>query len=518
MTTPAQSERIAFFLLGAASAAALTFLFQRYHHGADRSSHDYTRGIDHVGAAGITLDQQSRFKSSSSSSTKSKDKDDKATASEIWDSPDLDLRLLQKAEAVVRWRTMGLTVVVERCTNDHNYSAILRTVEALGIQHVAIVDSVTSSNSRRNHQLIVEKDNANTENHDDDDDDGNGKNNNKSKPSKANGDPKFLDSKSKRVQLTPQELEQHHLHRLFAQNATEWLTITEYATTKECVDALQATGHQIWVTDLSQKAVSLMPEALMEYQQQATTTPSLSNNGSTNGGGAGRCWPIPDKLAIVFGTEAVGCSQEMLDLADLRVYLPLRGFADSLNLSVATALVLHHLFLLHPQFVGMSTEEEKLELRRLWFPKLAQQRLLSSREKRERRRLLAEISKCQSLQAKKTGQQEDGSTAGLNKEQEFKLSQLEHYQKQLAALEESARYHPDALSSSAAFQEWIHNPPEPLTDLRRPDSHRISFVGKSTRKNNQDHWIGMAATTHVQSKENATASFFRQFLAAKKPS
>ena len=33
--------------------------------------------------------------------------------------------------------------------------------------------------------------------------------------------------------------------------------------------------------------------------------------------------------------------RELLQAADERVYLPLRGFADSLNLSVAAALVLH---------------------------------------------------------------------------------------------------------------------------------------------------------------------------------
>ena len=42
----------------------------------------------------------------------------------------------------------------------------------------------------------------------------------------------------------------------------------------------------------------------------------------------------------------------MLSAAELRVYLPLRGFADSLNLSVAAALVIHELFHLCPEAVG----------------------------------------------------------------------------------------------------------------------------------------------------------------------
>jgi tRNA C32,U32 (ribose-2'-O)-methylase TrmJ len=49
---------------------------------------------------------------------------------------------------------------------------------------------------------------------------------------------------------------------------------------------------------------------------------------------------VPGRLAIVMGTESTGVSPELLAAADRRIYLPMRGFADSLNLSVAAALVL----------------------------------------------------------------------------------------------------------------------------------------------------------------------------------
>eukprot|EP00957_Ditylum_brightwellii_P204430 15339216-Ditylum_brightwellii.AAC.1 len=55
------------------------------------------------------------------------------------DSPTLDQRILRKAESALQNRTSRLIIVVERCTNDHNYSAILRTAEALGVQHVYII-------------------------------------------------------------------------------------------------------------------------------------------------------------------------------------------------------------------------------------------------------------------------------------------------------------------------------------------------------------------------------------------
>ena len=52
----------------------------------------------------------------------------------VMDNPNLDQRMLRKAEGALQKRTSRIAIVVERCTNDFNYSAILRTAEALGIQ------------------------------------------------------------------------------------------------------------------------------------------------------------------------------------------------------------------------------------------------------------------------------------------------------------------------------------------------------------------------------------------------
>ena len=71
------------------------------------------------------------------------------------------------------------------------------------------------------------------------------------------------------------------------------------------------------------------------------------------------------------GTEASGASQEMLDAADRRVYLPLHGFADSLNLSVAAAMMLQRLIFLKPSLVGSMDEQERGALREDWYSRLA---------------------------------------------------------------------------------------------------------------------------------------------------
>ena len=49
-------------------------------------------------------------------------------------------RLLRKVETVVQRRTSRVLLVIERTNTTHNYSACLRTAEAMGIQHVWCVD------------------------------------------------------------------------------------------------------------------------------------------------------------------------------------------------------------------------------------------------------------------------------------------------------------------------------------------------------------------------------------------
>ena len=62
-----------------------------------------------------------------------------AKAADDFDTAGAELRVLRKAEAVLQRRTDQIIVVVERCTATHNYTAVIRTAEALGIQHVWLI-------------------------------------------------------------------------------------------------------------------------------------------------------------------------------------------------------------------------------------------------------------------------------------------------------------------------------------------------------------------------------------------
>ena len=268
-----------------------------------------------------------------SSSRKQDGGDTALEASQDFDSAGLKDRVLRKAETVLLRRTSRFLVVAERATDEHNYSAILRTCEALGVQHVWLVapPTLTSSSSpaeETSGDATQQQQTTTT-----------------TTTTPKTKTTKKEKSKNRRTEGAKQLKETHNL---FGKNAVKWLSVREFATTSECVAALRRDRRRIWVTDLSQEAECL------------DMNPRFAEP-----------LAIPERLAIVFGSEAVGVSHTFLAAADKRVYLPLHGFADSLNLSVSAALVLQQLFLMCPEAVGDMESNERQALREAWYASLA---------------------------------------------------------------------------------------------------------------------------------------------------
>uniref|UniRef100_K3X656 tRNA/rRNA methyltransferase SpoU type domain-containing protein n=1 Tax=Globisporangium ultimum (strain ATCC 200006 / CBS 805.95 / DAOM BR144) TaxID=431595 RepID=K3X656_GLOUD len=142
--------------------------------------------------------------------------------------------------------------------------------------------------------------------------------------------------------VEPAFYKKHKAERHISREATDWLTIRRFKTTQACIEELLSNGYEIWATDLSQDAVSL-------------EAPGLE---------------LPDRVAIVMGREADGVSKAMLDAADKRVYLPIHGFADSLNLNVATGMVLLRLFYICPEARGAMLLDERTQLRDTWYRRM----------------------------------------------------------------------------------------------------------------------------------------------------
>lgn len=99
-------------------------------------------------------------------------------------------------------------------------------------------------------------------------------------------------------------------NKKISQNADKWVDVRRWPSTRECLAHLGAEGFAIYVTRLGAGARPLG---------------ELSFAG---------------KVALVFGNESRGVSADALALADASYAIPMRGFVQSLNVSVAAAISL----------------------------------------------------------------------------------------------------------------------------------------------------------------------------------
>ena len=97
-------------------------------------------------------------------------------------------------------------------------------------------------------------------------------------------------------------------------SAAQWLSIHQYTDAAECFDDLRRRADHIFTTHLSGDAMSL-------YQMDLT-----------------------GRIALVFGNEHSGVSDEIRALSDGNFIIPQVGIIKSLNISVACAVTLYEAF------------------------------------------------------------------------------------------------------------------------------------------------------------------------------
>lgn len=102
-----------------------------------------------------------------------------------------------------------------------------------------------------------------------------------------------------------------------ALGASNWTTISRYRymadPVRACVDELKSSGYRIIGTSPREEFTSI------------------------------REMPVDQRTAIVFGNEQRGLSDQMYDLVDDCVRIPMVGFTESFNISVAVAVALYEL-------------------------------------------------------------------------------------------------------------------------------------------------------------------------------
>ena len=97
-------------------------------------------------------------------------------------------------------------------------------------------------------------------------------------------------------------------------SAAKWLTIHTFSDTFACITALRKKYNKIYTTHLTDNATQL-------YDLNLT-----------------------DSIALVFGNEHAGVSDEIRSLADGNFIIPQVGIIQSLNISVACAVTIYEAF------------------------------------------------------------------------------------------------------------------------------------------------------------------------------
>ena len=193
--------------------------------------------------------------------------------------PHLTDERTERLESVLRQRTRDVVLVVNGIDKPHNYMALLRTAEAMGVQDVYIV-------------LL---------------------------PGQT---PSFVSD-------------------AVTQGAHKWLTLRYYEMWAEARDELRTKGYRLIATYLSERSKDF---GVLD---------------------------LSGRIALVMGNELLGMSEQDAADCDECVVLPMHGFSQSYNVSVAAALCLQRIFLGREALgLGRSMpEEEALDLRDEWYRK-----------------------------------------------------------------------------------------------------------------------------------------------------
>lgn len=136
----------------------------------------------------------------------------------------------------------------------------------------------------------------------------------------------------------------YEINKHIVKGASKWLDLNYYRrkdadNTKTCIQHLKSQGYKI-----------------------IATTPHQNDKLLTD-------FKPDQKCAIVFGSEEEGVSQEVINLSDEFLKIPIYGFTESYNLSVSAGIILNHCiaYLQHqPELDWHLNEDELFQKRMDW--------------------------------------------------------------------------------------------------------------------------------------------------------
>ena len=130
------------------------------------------------------------------------------------------------------------------------------------------------------------------------------------------------------------------IYLLILTGTQKWLTINQHNNIHEMINNLKSNGYKILATDVNSNAMSIYNYPWYKYENNNINNNQMVHDNdkvNTNYINANNNHINIDnkKLVIVIGNEDRGVSEDIKSLADTNIYIPMNGFAESLNLSVA---------------------------------------------------------------------------------------------------------------------------------------------------------------------------------------
>jgi 23S rRNA (guanosine2251-2'-O)-methyltransferase len=98
-----------------------------------------------------------------------------------------------------------------------------------------------------------------------------------------------------------------------ALGATDMIPSDHYDTTDEAIEELKEMGIPIYAVELTDDALDFQK---IEY---------------------------PSKVALLFGHEKRGVADDLLDKVDKKIYIPMRGLKESLNVANCASIILYEI-------------------------------------------------------------------------------------------------------------------------------------------------------------------------------
>jgi tRNA (guanosine-2'-O-)-methyltransferase len=143
--------------------------------------------------------------------------------------------------------------------------------------------------------------------------------------------------------------------------ASQWLFPKRLINVAQCAQMLKANGYKIALVTLPD-----FSRTADNYQNQLPAFSSAEFQSE-----AFHQFLGDEKIALVFGSELIGVSQEWNDYADMYFYVQMFGFSESLNVSVCAAILLQSLrqsYEIRKKEIGLTSLEKQCVLEH-WIAK-----------------------------------------------------------------------------------------------------------------------------------------------------